>query len=201
MEKCIIFSASEINDYSYISADGFIIAADGGLCHTDKLGITPNIIIGDMDSLGTKKVPDDALIFPTKKDDTDTLLAIKKGLSLGYKEFIIYGGLGGRLDHTVANIQSLLFLIENGATGTLISEKEEVFILKNESICIDKDCKYISVFGYDGDAFGVTIKGGEYPLNDGTVTSVFPIGISNKKVSKEVFIEVKDGKLLVILEK
>ena len=197
---CAIFSASEIFDYSNISCkNSFIIVADGGIRHTDRLGITPDIVIGDMDSVDKALIPEGAILFPTQKDDTDTLLAIKKCLELGYKDFTIYGGLGGRLDHTVSNIQSLAFLIENGAKGILKDEKHTVLMIKNEEIKITDNYDYISVFAYGTDAYGVTLKGVSYPLDNYALKTSFPLGVSNQKNGEVATIKVENGTLLIIL--
>jgi len=201
MKKCIIFSAAQIFDYSGINPDNsFVIAADGGLIHTKKLNITPDVVIGDMDSYDGK-VPEDSLLFPVKKDDTDTMLAIKKGLELGFSDFEIYGGMGGRFDHTIANIQSLSFLKNHNANGVLKDENHTVYLIKNERLTLTETGKYISVFAYGADANGVSLSGFEYPLENGTLSADFPLGVSNKAVSKEVSIEVSDGVLLVIVRK
>ena len=107
MGKCLIFCAAEFDEpVCPIAADDYILAADGGLRHLQKLQLAPHGIIGDFDSLGY--VPEGAQVFPVEKDDTDAMLAAKKGLELGYKEFIFYGSLDGpRLDHTVSNFQTL----------------------------------------------------------------------------------------------
>ena len=107
MGKCIIFCAAEFHGLiAPLSSDDYIIAADGGLAHVENASITPNAILGDFDSLGY--TPTGSTVFPVEKDDTDAMLAVRKGLELGYQEFYLYGSLDGpRLDHTVANFQTL----------------------------------------------------------------------------------------------
>ena len=110
MKKCIIFCAGGFEALAApIGADDVVIAADGGVAHTEKRNITPHVVLGDFDSL--QYVPMGAEVHPVEKDDTDAMLAIKKGLSMGCREFVIYGGLDGdRLEHTVANFQALQYL-------------------------------------------------------------------------------------------
>lgn len=202
-KRCIIFSAAGIRDYHNIYLerrdDDFIIAADGGLRHTKKLGLTPHIVMGDMDSMKGQTIPDGAILFPAQKDDTDTMLAIKQGLKLGYRSFVIYGGLGGRLDHTVANIQALSYLLGEEAEGTLIDENHKVFLLRNGKISLDEPYHYISVFAYGGVCRGVTLQGVQYPLNRATLTPDFPLGASNQQKGEKALIQVEDGTLLLIL--
>ena len=201
MKKCVIFSAAEISDYSHISADNaFVIAADGGLIHTKKLGIIPDIVIGDMDSF-SGEVPENAFLFPVQKDDTDTMLSIKKGLELGYKDFEIYGGMGGRFDHTVANIQSLAYLKTHNANGVLKDECHTVFLMENEKVTLKEQGSYVSIFAYGKKASGITLKDFEYPLENAELDVDFPLGVSNKAITEDAFIEVKDGTLLVIIRK
>ena len=115
MGKCIIFCAAAFDRLAQpIEAEDFVLAADGGLRHTEKLGLSPNEILGDFDSLGF--TPRGANVFPVEKDDTDAMLAVRRGLSLGYREFVLYGTLDGpRLDHTIANFQTLQFLADRAA--------------------------------------------------------------------------------------
>ena len=115
MGRCIIFCAAEFDGLSDpVQAGDYVIAADGGLLHTERLGITPDEILGDFDSLG--RIPPGSRVFPVEKDDTDAMLAVRRGLALGYREFYLYGSLDGpRLDHTVANFQTLQFLADRGA--------------------------------------------------------------------------------------
>ena len=88
-----------------------VLAADGGYRHCQTAGITPDLLLGDFDSLGSQR-PDNipTHTFPVEKDDTDTMLAIRYGLEQGYQTFHLYGGTGGRMDHTLANLQALGFL-------------------------------------------------------------------------------------------
>ena len=97
-----------------------VIAADGGLRHLEAQGLTADLIVGDFDSLGRVPEGDNILRHPVEKDDTDMLLAVRTGLDRGYRVFVLYGGLGGRLDHTYANLQVLNFLASRGASGGLL---------------------------------------------------------------------------------
>ena len=134
MGTCIVFCAAGFDALvEPVASDDFIIAADGGFVHTQKLGITPDIILGDFDSLGY--TPDRANVFPVEKDDTDAMLAVRRGLQLGYRKFVLYGSLDGpRLDHTVANFQTLQFLADRDAAGYLVGSGQLVTVVKNGSL-------------------------------------------------------------------
>ena len=201
MKQCVIFCAAEFDVLVQpIGEDDYVIAADGGLRHTRKLGITPDEVLGDFDSLGY--TPEGANVFPVEKDDTDAMLAVRRGLALGYRNFLFYGSLDGpRLDHTVANFQALQFLADHGASGVLIGLQQLVTVVKNGSLRFAAGCSgTVSVFCMGQDAHGVTLKGLYYPLENGKLTAGFPLGVSNHFTGAPAEISVENGSLLVIWE-
>ena len=199
MGNCIIFCAADFHGLiSPLAQDDFIIAADGGLAHVEKLGMTPNGILGDFDSLGY--TPSGSTVFPVEKDDTDAMLAVRKGLELGFQEFYLYGSLDGpRLDHTVANFQTLQFLCDHGAFGYLIGKDYIVTAVKNGSVRFPASCSGIfSVFCMGADAKGVTIQGGKYDAENVTLSAGFPLGVSNHFEGRDVTVSVEAGSLLIL---
>lgn len=199
MGNCIIFCAADFHGLvAPLVADDFIIAADGGLAHVEKLGLQPNGILGDFDSLGY--TPEGSIVFPVEKDDTDAMLAVRKGLELGYQAFYLYGSLDGpRLDHTVANFQTLQFLADHDAYGYLIGRDYMVTVVKNGTVRFDASCTGIfSVFCMGKDAEGVTIRGGKYDAENVTLSAGFPLGVSNHFEGRPVTISVKNGSLLIL---
>jgi len=202
MGKCLIFCAAEFDCLVQPVMPGdYILAADGGLEHLKKLGLPPQGILGDFDSLGY--TPRGAEVFPVEKDDTDAMLAVRRGLQLGYREFILYGSLDGpRLDHTVANFQTLQFLCDRGACGYLVGREQLVTVLKDGTISFPEDASgTISVFCLGSDARGVTLRGLYYPLEGGTLTPGFPLGVSNHFTGEAASISVEQGSLLVIWDR
>ena len=202
MNKCIIFCAGGFDRlFEPITQDDLVIAADGGLRHIQSLGATPGVILGDFDSLGY--IPADSKVFPCEKDDTDAMLAVRCGLEAGYREFIIYGGLEGpRLEHTVANFQTLLFLAQQGAQGYLIGENQIVAVLApGEMIFPQTAIGYFSAFCLGEDATGVCIDGLQYPMDHGTLAAGFPLGVSNRFVGSEASISLQSGYLLLIWDR
>ena len=202
MGKCIIFCAAGFEKLAApIGPEDYVLAADGGLRHLEQLKIRPNGIIGDFDSLGY--VPEGAEVFPVEKDDTDAMLAAKKGLELGFRDFLFYGSLDGpRLDHTVANFQTLQYLAERDATGYLVGNTQMVTVLRNGKLTFPAECGGIlSVFCMGADATGVTIRGAQYELENGTLSAGFPLGVSNHFVGKEVTVAVEKGSLLVLFDR
>ncbi len=199
MGRCLIFCAAEFDaPVVPIEKDDYILAADGGLQHLQKLGVSPQEILGDFDSLGY--YPEGANVFPVEKDDTDAMLAVKRGLSLGYREFILYGSLDGpRLDHTVANFQTLGYLCSQGAWGYLAGRDYLVTVVKNGAIRFPAGCEgTVSIFCQGPDAAGVTLRGLYYPLENGKLTADFPLGVSNHFTGEEATISVEKGSLLVL---
>ena len=199
MASCIIFCAGGFHGLlAPVEQNDHIIAADGGFSHVQALGLKANTVLGDFDSLGY--VPENALVFPVEKDDTDAMLAVRHGLKLGFDRFLIYGGLeGDRLDHTIANLQTLQFLADNGAKGYLIGNKQLVTVVNNGTISFAPGAAgHISLFCMGEDARGVTLQGVHYPLENGTLSAGFPLGVSNHFTGKAAHIRVENGSLLVI---
>ena len=203
MEKlCVVIGAGEFSPPKIkLDKSCLVIAADGGYLAAKSVGISPDMIIGDFDSASA---PEDSEAFVVKlnrdKDDTDTLAAVKAGLRRGHNKFVIYGGTGGRLDHTVANFATLAYLNAFGAHGYLVSRDSVATVITDEKFTLPKSVHgTVSVFAYGGTASGVTLKGLKFPLGDYEMTPDFPIGVSNETVDgKTAEISVKHGSLLII---
>lgn len=202
MGKCLIFCAAEFDKLAAPIGEGdYLLAADGGLRHFEKLNLTPHGIIGDFDSLGY--IPSGAEVFPVEKDDTDAMLAARKGLELGYREFLFYGSLDGpRLDHTISNFQTLQFLTDRGATGYLVGKDYIVTVIHEQTLEFAADAEGIlSLFCLGPDAEGVTLENLHYPLENGRLTSGFPLGVSNHFTGKCARITAKKGSLLALWDR
>ena len=202
MGTCVIFCAADCDGLARpLGPEDCVIAADGGLAHAQKLDIAPHVILGDFDSLGY--TPEGANVFPVEKDDTDAMLAVRRGLQLGYREFLLYGSLDGpRLDHTVANFQTLQYLCDRDAFGWLVGSTYLVTAVKNGALRFPRGLEgTVSVFCLGADARGVNIRGLYYPLQDGTLTAGFPLGVSNHFTGEEAEISVADGSLLVLWDR
>lgn len=202
MGKCIIFCAAGFDGLiAPVTGEDYLIAADGGFAHAQSLGLTPQCVLGDFDSLGY--VPENAAVFPVEKDDTDAMLAVRRGLSLGYEEFLLYGSLDGpRLDHTVANFQTLQYLADRDARGWLIGKNSIVTLIKDSALSFPANFTgTLSVFCMGKDAQGVTLTGLKYPLENGTLSFGFPLGVSNHFIGKAATVAVKNGSLLLIWDR
>ena len=202
MKRCVIFCGGGFSGLEEpVSNTDFLIAADKGLAYTQQLGLQPDIVLGDFDSLGY--VPAGAEVHPVEKDDTDAMLAVRRGLDAGCDEFILYGSLDGdRVDHTVANFQLLCFLAERGARGTLIGIRQRATVIQDDLLRLNGEHgATLSVFCMGDAARGVTIRGAKYCVEDVTLLGSFPLGVSNSFTGKNVEISVKEGKLLIIWDR
>lgn len=198
MATCVIFCAGGFDQLAEpVGEKDYVLAADGGLTHLEKLGVTPNGIIGDFDSLGY--VPQGAQVFPVEKDDTDSMLAVRKGLALGYDRFVLYGALDGpRLDHTLANLQTLSFLASHGAVGYLVGLDYAATAIREEMVLFHEGSEGIlSLFCFGKDST-LTLQGLKYELENGKLSADFPLGVSNHFVGKQAQITVHSGTVVAL---
>lgn len=202
-KTCYIVGAGENYGLDFTRKENdFVIAADGGLTYLQEKKIQPDLIIGDFDSMTETPLSSDFIKLSVDKDDTDTLAAVRKGIQFGYDNFQIYCGTGGRIDHTIANIQTLAFLSAINKRGYLIGKNSIITTITNDKITFGKiDSGYISVFSLTDKSDGVCIKGLKYELENATLTNTFPIGVSNEFVDKESIISVKVGTLIIVYPK
>lgn len=198
--RCFIVGAGPFSEARIEKRPGdFLIAADGGYRHVKRIGLVPDLTLGDFDSMEAPPLTDSVERHPVQKDDTDMMLAIKRGLSMGYSRFALYGGLGGRLDHTLANVQALADLSKRGASGYLIGEGMVLTVITGGELHIEGGKQgTISVFSLSDKAAGVTLDGLKYPLNDATLSSDNPLGVSNQFTGAPARVAVSEGTLLIL---
>ena len=201
MRSCVIFCAAGFDGLlGPIPEGALVIAADGGLRHTQALGLVPDIILGDFDSLGY--VPADSRVYPVEKDDTDAMLAVRVGLERGCDRFLFYGAMDGpRLDHTVANFQTLAFLSTHGARGWLIGRDYIATVLREEEIAFSEEAAGILSLFCLGASAEVSIEGLKYGLDRGTLTPDFPLGVSNHFEGRPARITVHSGLVLALWDR
>lgn len=210
-KKCIVIGAGDLTvGQVSVGEEDLVIAVDGGINYCSVLEIEPDILLGDFDSVNEaqreaimqmkEEAPERVVVLKPEKDDTDMLAALRLGLEKGYDYFLIYGGCGGRVEHTIANIQCLLFLKNRGAVGYLMDGSGMMFVMKDEEVKLRENLEgYFSLFCLGKEAKGVTIRGMKYELTDYCMTNDFPIGVSNEFVGKEATVSVADGELLGIV--
>ena len=205
MKRCIIVGAGSIYDGDLpftTKEDDLIIAADGGYWALQQAGMIPHLLIGDFDSMERPEVTCETLTLPVEKDDTDLVYAVKEGFARGYKTFVLYGGLGGkRLSHTLANLQLLAYIKEQGGDGVLLGGGTQVYFLKEETREISATPQsHCSVLSFSGQA-SVSSRGLYYPMDQTVLTDRFPLGVSNHFVTKTATLTVHQGSVVVIVEK
>jgi thiamine diphosphokinase len=198
MSTCFIFGAGDMPKAVPNTAGALVIAADGGYLALKELGIKPDIVVGDFDSMDEVQ-GENVIKLKREKDDTDMAAAVGLALERGARDIEIYGGLGGRrLSHTIANLQLVAALSQKGITARLCGDGCTATAVTDGALELKNACGYISVFCFGIKAKGVTLKGLKYPLMDAELTNTYPLGVSNQPVSDKAVIEVKSGTLIVI---
>lgn len=178
-----------------------VIAADGGYDLLNKNHIDADILLGDFDSISNVPQHRKIIKHPVKKDDTDTFLAYRTARDYGYKNFMILGGVGGRFDHTIANVQTLLNIANNGGRGFLIGKDCIMTTIKNSKIEFQEQyCGNISVFAQGNDAETVKIHGLKYIADGICLKADTPMGVSNEFVGERAEVSVENGAVLIIWE-
>lgn len=196
---CIVGAGDMSGTELIIPKGAYIIAADAGLKNLNDAGILPDLIVGDFDSLGEIPQGDNIIAREPEKDDTDMMLAVKEALARGAEKIIIYGGMGGRLDHEYANIQTLAYIAKSGARGYLVGCGNICTVIRNGGLSFSGDMKgIISVFCHGSEAIGVDLIGLKYPLGNHTLTCDFPLGVSNEFTGVPSVVSVREGMLTVI---
>ena len=201
--RCVVISGGDFSPVSGISPDDFVIACDRGYVYCERLGLRPDLIISDFDSY-TGPVDSEIPLnrFVSEKDDTDTMLAVRYAVEHGFHELLLCCALGGRLDHLIANLQSLVFAQKHGLPAVLLSEDTEIRTLAGGALRIPRrEDRSLSVFALDGPCQGVCITGAKYPLANAELLPSFPLGVSNTWAGEEAVISVEEGILLIVLSK
>lgn len=202
--RCILLAGGPPSDYDQVRLetrqDDYIIACDAGYRAARHFGVRPDLVVGDFDSLQERIAPEiPVLTVPARKNDTDTSLGVKKGLERGCRDFLIVGGFGGRLDHTLANMQMLGYLCEHGARGEIRANENRAWAIRDGEIEIPPlSHHHISVFAWGGVCKGVDLQNMAYPLSNYTLEPTFPLGVSNEFLDGPACIRVKSGTLLII---
>ena len=184
------------------TAGGFIAAADAGYLPLLKAGIQPDLIVGDFDSSEMPEMNTEIILLPVVKDDTDMVYCVKEGLKRGYTYFRLYGALGGgRLSHTIANLQLLTMIHEHGANAELKAGPVRVFLITpGEVHTFSAEMQGTVSFFSMSEKACLTLKGLDYELEHGVLRRAFPLGVSNHFIGKEASVEVHEGEVLAVIE-
>ena len=205
MPRCIIFCGRPVEEADLLGlrreAGDLMVGADSGYLTARRLGFPPDLILGDFDSAPMPQAAGNVEVHPAHKDETDCVLAVDAGLSRGFTDFVILGGTGGRLDHTVANLQTLGYLAGQGARGELRDRDCWARVVRDETVTIPRGAflgegAYLSLFALGGTCI-VTETGVEYPLDRYPLSPFYPLGVSNHILDTAVI--TAEGTLLVML--
>ncbi|HXQ33040.1 MAG TPA: thiamine diphosphokinase [Anaerolineales bacterium] len=208
MHRIIIFANGELPDLEkarlLLHPNDYIICADGGTRHSLAMGLTPNIVIGDMDSiergqwLGLEKEGVSIELFPRDKNETDLELAINRAIELGPKQLLIIGALGGRLDQALGNI-ALLGDIRLSALDTRLDDGvEEIFICRDQAQVHGRSGDIVSLIPWGNPVHGIQTQDLKWPLQNEALYPDKTRGISNEMTSQTASISIESGLLLLI---
>lgn len=211
--RCVIVGGAAITDYrnirEYLCYNDYTIYCDSGLRHKDRLGIKPSLIIGDWDSFDDPHLDVETITLPVAKDDTDTVYAIREGMRRGFKDFLLIGCIGARLDHTLVNTYILTTIENNGCHGMIVDDYSEIEVVSSH---IDEegavhpgyievpDCyPFFSLVALEGEVRGVTIKNAKFEIENAAISPDYQYATSNEPLpGKTAEITVEDGRLLLI---
>lgn len=207
--KAVLFAGAAITDYSfcekYLQNADWIICCDGGMHHAKALGITPDYIVGDFDSVRPEVLEEYRNMgisirqFPTHKNETDMQLGMLLALELGATELVLIGGIGDRFDHTLANAHLLLYLLKKGVRGILVNEKNRVELIDKEVTLYGKAGDLVSTIPLSMQVEGVTLEGLEYPLVDYDLALDDKlVAVSNVMTGTEAKVKIRKGYLFVM---
>ena len=211
MKKVVfIISGGDLGDPAFLrkqaetAAPAAMICADGGARHLKTAGIIPDLIVGDMDSLDSESLRYyeakgcRIVRHPERKDETDTELALREAFRMEPAEVWIWGALGHRVDHALANVSLLAQGQEKGIEVKLIDEWCELFLVDRRTVIVGEAGQTVSLFPFAGPAAGVTLTGFEFPLTKAVMEIGRPYGVSNRLMAEKGMIEVDSGRLLVV---
>ena len=203
MGKCLLVAGGEYEPLKQKEEYDLVIACDKGYEHCLKMNLRPDLVIGDFDSC--EKKPAEGIevkkLNPIK-DDTDTISAVRLALEKGFREIHICCAFGGRFDHSLANVQTAVFIAQHGGSAVIMGKDTTLYGLKNEKIELEAiENAYISVFAISDVCQKVTIKGTKYEIEKQDLTNAYPIGVSNEWTSEKASISVEKGILVVVVSK
>lgn len=200
MKTALIVSGGDFSSPDLDLKYDILIACDKGYGYAKNMRLTPDVVIGDFDSFTGVIDPDiKVLRYPIEKDDTDTMLAVKYALNEGCDRIVICSALGGRMDHTIANIQSMAYAASHGALCEIMSENEYMRTFTGGKTRVkERDGYSISLFSLSDECKDLSIEGAKYNLKNATLTNIFPLGYGNSREHDYVTISMSSGILLIV---
>lgn len=206
MSRCVIVGGAAIGRYEevkkYLRPGDYSIFCDNGLRHLEALGIQPDLIIGDFDSHAAPQLPVETIFLPREKDDTDSVYAVREALKRGFRDFLLVGVVGDRIDHSLGNLSILLKLDSLGLKGLIVDDYSEMEIVSRETAEIGPEYPFFSVLNISGTARGITIENAKFPLENGEINCEYQYGVSNEPLpGKTARVSVSEGRLLLVKDR
>ena len=211
--RCVIVGGADIGDYERIRGclkeGDYVVYCDSGIRHMDGLGAAPSLVVGDWDSHENPHLDVETITLPVAKDDTDTVYAMKEGLKRGYREFLLIGAIGARLDHTLVNTYILTTLKNRGCHGIIADDYSEIELISSfedehgavqaGQASVEDRYPFFSLVALEGRACGVTIRNAKFCLEDAEIGPDYQYATSNEVLpGRSAEITVKNGRLLLI---
>lgn len=203
MRRCVIVGGAPIGDYErikgYLKDDDYKVFCDCGLRHAEPLGVKPDLIVGDFDSHERPDTDIETIVLPVMKDDTDSLHALNEAAARGYKDFLLIGMTGRRLDHTLGNIYMLVRAFNEGLNAMIADDYSEISVIGRETVYINDDMPFFSLINITGTARGIYIENAKYPLDNAEISCDYQYGISNEVLpGQTASVRVEEGLLLLV---
>lgn len=205
MKKCLIVCGAPIGDYESVRRCipdyAYNIFCDCGLRHAEKLGLTPDLIVGDFDSYDRPDTDTETIVLPREKDDTDSVYAVRQALSRGFDDITLVGAIGARFDHSFGNISILIRLDKLGIPARIIDDYSEMEIVSARSEVSDS-YPFFSILNVDGTPHGITVSNAKWELDNAEITPEYQYGVSNEVTpGKTAVISVREGHVLLIKDR
>ncbi len=202
IKRCLIVSGAPETDIAYIEPllpGAFVVAADSGWKKCSRLGVVPDVAVGDYDSSPVPEHAGECIVLPTHKDDTDTLASIKLALARGYNQLTLVGAVGNRFDHSFSNVANLAYCLNLGVQAEIVTPNEKIFISDGPFVFSGDGYDYFSLFAFGGVCRGLTIRGAQWELTDYDLDPAASMCQSNEVKDGKCSISFREGRLLTVL--
>jgi thiamine pyrophosphokinase len=207
-QRCVVVCGAGIGDYgrvrSYLNDDDYVIYCDSGLRHMEGLGAAPSLVLGDWDSHENPHFDVETITLPVAKDDTDSVYAVREGIRRGFRDFLLVGAIGARLDHTLVNTYILTSLENRGCHGMIVDDYSEMELIASRGseagiAEISDAYPFFSLLAIEGGASGVTIIDAKFNIENASITADYQYATSNEPLpGRTASVSVKEGRLLLI---
>ena len=200
--RAVVIAGGEIISYervrSFLKPEDYYIFCDSGLFHKEGVNVEPDLIIGDFDSHEKVDTGSEIITLPEMKDDTDSLSGVKLALKRGFKDFLLLGMTGRRMDHTLCNLYLLSYIKSHDGKALIVDDWSEMEVVEKEEVFISDSYAYFSLIAWKGKCEGLNIENALYPLSSAVIEPEYQYGISNEPLKGGSRVWVEKGSLLLI---